>query len=273
MPLFSIPAPAGAGPFRLTERGRAMLSIPNHLNARPFEFEYAATFEPGGTEQPVEVVGRRTLLLEGVDLARHPLTGYANLDRKLVEIRDSLRLTPGLPHREAADALTLLTPLANFAGPVVQDNLFKAATTEAEFQERLRLFFRSQPNIGSQLEEHPRSTGGIIDLSYKGIRLELKSEPHKLLTLADCQQFVGQAASYAVGNGKRLGVLCVLDCSAKKQPAFPVQTEVNKKVVGQARRFAYTRSRSSNQPLIERYFGAAQAANIPRTLLNAASSC
>jgi hypothetical protein len=26
-----------------------------------------------------------------------------------------------------------------------------------------------------------------------------------------------------VGNGKRLGVLCVLDCSAKTQPAFPVQ--------------------------------------------------
>jgi hypothetical protein len=72
------------------------------------------------------------------------------------------------------------------------------STTEAEFQERLRLFLRSQPNIGSQLEEHPRSTGGITDLSYKGIRLELKSEPNKRLTLADCQQFVGQAASYAV---------------------------------------------------------------------------
>ncbi|OKO67262.1 DUF4238 domain-containing protein, partial [Bradyrhizobium sp. AS23.2] len=37
-----------------------------------------------------------------------------------------------------------------------------------------------------------------------------------------------------------------------------VVTEVNKKVVSQARRFAYTRYRSSNQPLIERYFGAAQ---------------
>jgi hypothetical protein len=113
-----------------------MLSIPNHLNARPFEFK--ASFEPRGTEQPVEVVGQRTLLLEGGDLARHPLTGYANLDRKLVEISDSLRLTLGLPHQEAADAPALLAPQANFAGQVVQDNLFKAAITEAEFQERLR---------------------------------------------------------------------------------------------------------------------------------------
>ena len=35
MPVFSIPAPAGEGPFRLNERGRAMLSSANHLNARP----------------------------------------------------------------------------------------------------------------------------------------------------------------------------------------------------------------------------------------------
>ena len=115
----------------------------------------------------MEVVGQRTLLLEGVDLARHPLTGYPNLDRKLVEIRDSLRLTPGLPHQEAADALALLTPLTNFAGQVVQDNLFKTAISEAEFQKRLRLFLRSQPNIGGQLDEHPRSTGGITDLCIK----------------------------------------------------------------------------------------------------------
>ncbi|MFK4720538.1 hypothetical protein ABIE89_001638 [Bradyrhizobium niftali] len=37
-----------------------------------------------------------------------------------------------------------------------------------------------------------------------------------------------------------------------------VVTEVNKKVVSQARRFAYTRFSSSNQPIIERHFGVAQ---------------
>jgi hypothetical protein len=86
----------------------------------------------------VEVVGQRTLLLEGVDLARHPLTGYANFDRA---------------RPSGADALALLTPLSNFAGQVVQDNLFRAVTSEAEFQERLRLFLRNQPSFGSQLEE------------------------------------------------------------------------------------------------------------------------
>jgi hypothetical protein len=73
------------------------------------------------------------------------------------------------------------------------------------------------------LEEHAHVTGGITDLSFRGIRIELKSEPDKRLTLEDCNQFVGQTTSYAAGTGKRLGVLCVVDCSTKDQPPFPVE--------------------------------------------------
>ena len=53
------------------------------MNARPFEFKYVAKFTPHSTEQPVSIVGQRTLLLEGIDLARNPITGYPNLDVKL----------------------------------------------------------------------------------------------------------------------------------------------------------------------------------------------
>ncbi len=92
MPIFMIPAPAGTGPFQLREQGRAVLTIPNHFNARPFEFKYLARFEPR-----IRATGRnsrqRTLLLEGVDLARHPLTGFEHVDRKLMDIRNNLRVS------------------------------------------------------------------------------------------------------------------------------------------------------------------------------------
>jgi hypothetical protein len=94
---------------------------------------------------------------------------------------------------------------------------------ESEFQKRARQFLRSQPRIGAELEEHAHVTGGITDLSFRGIRIEPKSESGKRLALGDCNQFVGQTTSYAVGTGKRLGVLCVLDCSKKGQPPFPVE--------------------------------------------------
>jgi hypothetical protein len=223
MPVFAIAAPAGTGPFQLSEKGRATLTVPHHFNARPFEFKYVARFEPRGSEQPVETVGQRTLLLQGIDLARQPLTGYQHIDRKLVDIRNDLRVAPRMVQQELTNALALAIPLANLAAQSVNDNVFDDRISEEEFQKRVRSFLRSHPNIGSALEEHPRAAGGITDLSFRGIRLELKSEKDRSLAFADCQQFVEQAASYAIGSGKRLAVLCVLDCSPKSKAAFPME--------------------------------------------------
>jgi hypothetical protein len=227
MPVFSFPKPAGNGPFQLREKGRAHLVVPHHINARPFEFKYVAKFTPQSAEQPVSIVGQRTLLLEGLDLTRNPITGYPNLDAKIVDVRDRLRQTPGVLQQELLDALTLLAPVANYAGQVVQDNLYHAPVSEAEFQKRVRSFLRGHPMIGASLEEHPRAGGGITDLSFKGIRLELKSESDRPLTLDDCKKFVRQAASYAVASGKRIALLCVLDCSRKERAPFPIEDGID----------------------------------------------
>jgi hypothetical protein len=223
LPTFSISAPMGHGPFRLRQNGRAVLVVPQHFSARPFEFKYIAHFVPTGSEQPVETAGQRTLLLEGIDLSRHLLTGYANLDRKLMTIRDHLRTSLAIGQQELADALTLVAPLANLAGQGRHDNRFKSIISEPQFQAEVRGFLRTQANIGADLDEHPHAAGGITDLSYKGIRLELKVEDKQSITLQHCDRYLPQTASYVAANRKRLGVLCVLDCSVKKRPAFPAE--------------------------------------------------
>jgi hypothetical protein len=58
-----------------------------------------------------------------------------------------------------------------------------------------------------------------MDLSLYGVTLELKVEGKKRLTFEDCGAFVGQTTSYTHGNGKRVGVLGVLDCSPKTEAA------------------------------------------------------
>ncbi len=224
LPKFTLEAPGGeAGPFRLSARGRMALTVPNHILARPFEFKYTAHFAPSGAEQPVEVVGQRTLLLEGADLRRYPITGYPYIDRKLMDVRDTLRVVPHVDQRELADALTLAFALGNYAGQVAQDNLIPVPIDEDEFQRRLRTFLRTHPQIGRELEEHPHVAGGITDLSFRGIRLELKSEQDEQLTVSKCCKYVGQSVSYVAGSGKHIGVLCVLDCSVKTEPAFPAE--------------------------------------------------
>jgi hypothetical protein len=108
------------------------------MHARPLEFKYVARFTPYSVEQPVSTVGQRTLLLEGIDFARNPITGYPNLDAKILEVLAELRQTPGILQQERLDALILLASVANHAGQVVQDNLYDSVVSENEFQKRIK---------------------------------------------------------------------------------------------------------------------------------------
>lgn len=224
LPTFRFTRPQSESPYLFQQRGRMILHAPQNLKARPYEFFYAAQFEPTSSEKPVSVAGQRTLRLDGSVGDRQPITGYPGLDTKLISLRDALRLEPAIPERDLDDLLTVLIPLANLMGQSVQDNRkFSNVISEAEFQDRVREWLRQQPAIGNELEEQPHAGGGRADLSYRGIRIELKSEPNKRLLPDDCRDYASQPASYAVGTNRRVAVLCVLDCSPKKEVAFPVE--------------------------------------------------
>lgn len=217
-PIFRFPRPTGDPPYHLRERGRAVLHVAQGVRAQPFEFRYAADFEPSEVEQPVAVVGHRNLRLNGID---RPITGYEGVDRRLLEIRDELRQRPLVTAGDVTNTLMLVAALGSLTGQAVQDNLFPKPLKERDFQNYVRGYLRQRPEIGPRLEEHPRAAGGQTDLSFERIRLELKSENDRPLRLADCQQFLGQTSTYAAGSDKRVAVLCVLDGSRKVEQAFP----------------------------------------------------
>lgn len=212
---FRFSKPAGKSPFTLVQQGRAILQVAQGLKARPFEFKYAAAFQPASAEQPVAIVGHRTLLVEGIDVKTNPITGYSAVDEKIMAIRDVLRREGRANSQELSDVLELLAVLGNVAGRAVQDAEFDGVWLEDRFQEHIRKELRRAPRIGSDLEEHPKAAGGITDLSLRGIVIELKSVNNRIRGVEDCQAYVEQAASYAAAKGKRVALLCVLDCSAK----------------------------------------------------------
>lgn len=222
-PRFRFAKPSGDPPFILNERGRAILKVAQNLHARPFEFKYTAEFAPRTSEQPVAVVGQRTLRIEGIDVEASPITGYVAMDRKLLDVRDRLRSQRLAHDADLKACLTILTSLCSLACRAIQDGLYRGVLTEAEFQRDVRADLRRWPSIGGQLDEHAHAAGGITDLSFQGIPIELKVEPHNRVTLADCERFVEQTSSYVVAKGKRIGVLSVLDCSEKNAGPNPAE--------------------------------------------------
>jgi hypothetical protein len=222
LPTFRFLKPSGNPPFEFQQRGRMILYVPQSIGARPFEFIYAAEFEPLTAERLVTIAGHRTLRLDGSAANGSLETGYPGIDKKLISIRDKFRLEPHISQDDLSNLLIVLKAIGNFMGQSVQDALFPTAISESEFQDRVKQFLRVRPEIGSQLEEHPRAAGGITDLSYRGIRIELKSEKARRLSPDDCKQFADQTASYAVGTNKRIAILCVLDCAPSTSAPFPI---------------------------------------------------
>lgn len=214
-PEFVFRRPDGTAPFTLRQNGRAVLHLPQGMHSRPFEFKYTAEFLPEKGEQPVAIVGHRTLMLDGTDLDKLQICGYRTLDRRLFHVRDYLRTRSGVPQDEGADALLVLTPLCGLAGRAVQDAEFKGVWTEARFQECVRAELRRSPLIGEHLDEHAHAAGGITDLSLRGMPIELKVHGTLITSTDDCAPYFAQTASYAVAKSKRTVILCVLDTSEK----------------------------------------------------------
>lgn len=222
-PTFSFAKPSGDPPFTMQQTGRALLLMAQGLHARPFEFKYTAEFLPERGDQPVAIVGHRTLIVDGADPVRDPLCGYPSLDQQLLRMRNLLRRRSGVPQQETVDALRLLTPLCNLAGRAVQDNEFKGQWNEDVFQQHVRAELRRSPLVSVDLDEHANAAGGITDLSLRGLPIELKVRDVIVTSVDDCAKFVPQTASYAVAKSKRTAVLCVLDASPKK--TAPVSPE------------------------------------------------
>ena len=197
--------------------------LPQGMHARPFEFKYSAEFIPERGDQPVAVVGHRTLIVDGADAAKLQICGYPGLDKTLFSIRESLRRRPGVPQSETADALLVLAPLCNLAGRAVQDAEFKGRWGEAEFQRHVRAELRRYPMIGADLDEHANAAGGITDLSFRGMPIELKAVNTLISSVDQCESFLAQTASYAVAKSKRTAILCVLDTSQKKTSPVPAE--------------------------------------------------
>lgn len=174
----------------------------------------------------LEILGHRTPRTENHDLSNHTFSGYAEIDSKLLELRNDLEMLPDLPHGDISHALEVCAGLGNLAGQALSDNLFPEGTEEKEFQIEVVKALRNRPNIGEDLERNPQTGGGITDLSFHRIRIELKAVSDGEISEAKIDKFADQTAQYVVSSGKRIGVLCLLDSRKKTTPPPPAASHL-----------------------------------------------
>ena len=226
LPSFRFEKLEGEGPFTHTGTGRAVLEVAHSFGSRPYEFLYAAEFDDTSNCRGVAIVGHRRLLLEGSDVASNPLTGFSNVDRHLLSVRDKLRTFPGLHSDDVANTMIVLGGLGNIAAQALKGALFESGTSESQFQNKATEMLRNWSDIGEHLQGHPEAAGGFTDLTFRDIPIELKVENKKVLYPKDFSKYFNQTAAYIIGLGKRIGVLSVLEASTKPAPIGVVEDDI-----------------------------------------------
>jgi hypothetical protein len=216
-PTFEFPRQSGGPPFVLKGKGRVILHVAHSLLAAPLEFRARAYFEPDSKDVRTSVEGQRGLQVFAYDPLAEPQTGHEGIDRKLFDIRNAVRRITG-SDTETENFMRVMVCL----GSIAWRNLFQGKHwAESRFQEELGDKLRTDPRIGTELEEHAHAGGGITDLSFRRIRIELKVE-HRTIAVSDARAFANQTAAYVAGSDRRTGVVCVLDCSPKNAaPGVP----------------------------------------------------
>lgn len=224
LPTFSFTKPSSKQPINLKATQRMVLKRANSFLARPLEFTYRATF---ASLREITTEGQRHLSVRCFDPQKDPVSGYEQVDHKLVEVRDAARRLVGISDNDLNNLLILMGAVGNIAGQSMQDNLFKGAWTEDDFQVEMRRLLRSYPTIGSELEEHPHVSGGITDLSFRHTRLELKFIDDHYVTRDDLLLHLPQTVQYIAGSDRRFGLLCILDASPKQGAPGSVGDDVS----------------------------------------------
>ena len=175
----------------------------------------------------IPVIGHNELRLKIVDEDRHPLIkGNRRLDRHIAELVEKLRSDCPAIGDELPDLLEMLDALTGLLATYAQEAIFKGRSdvSESEFQKTVTRDLRNQ--LGQDVQEHPHQAGGIPDVRYRGVIVELKVEREKGDREHIAKKYAAQAVQYASVEARQVSILLVLDLTSKDNPPGDIRNDI-----------------------------------------------
>lgn len=219
-------SPAQAGQLSTEARGHLVVRAVQNLVSPPASFRVRARFlSPDGERtRPVTVIGNHELRLHALNADSYPvLTQYPVVDAQVVKVlHEAKRALPGVPPDEFADFQRCLVYVARYAGMILQSGVFKRGNfaqgridEKRDFQQHLLQHLRV--SMSPDVREGESGAGGLLDLRYRNIVIELKVE----YDLKDRDRlrtkYIRQPAQYSA-TATPLSIVCILDMTEKDAP-------------------------------------------------------
>lgn len=192
-------------------------------------FLVRAAFESSeGAFQDVPVIGHHELRLRVVDQASHPfMSGNQSLDRHVEELLTQLVTASPAVADEMPALLPIVTTLTRLLGTYAQEGIYKGRqdVDEKEFHRTVLRDLRLM--LGpTDVTSHPNQAGGIPDIKYREVIIELKVEDEKGDRDYLCRKYTAQPAQYSGAAARQVSIVLVLDLTPKDQPIGDIRNDI-----------------------------------------------
>ena len=175
----------------------------------------------------IPVIGHSELCFRVSNDERYPLlTGNRRLDQHIEElVTKLLKDCPGV-RSELPELLEMLQALTRLLATYAQGAIYKGRNDvlESEFQEKVLDHLRLI--LGQEVQEHPGQAGGITDIRYRGVIVELKVEKENGDRDYISKKYTPQAAQYAGVEARQVSILLVLDLTNKDMPPGDIRNDI-----------------------------------------------
>ena len=120
----------------------------------------------------------------------------------------------------------VLRVLSRLHAAYAQQAIFKKRNdvSEQEFQERVLQDLLV--HLGQDVQAHPAQGGGVADIRYRGVIVELKVERDNGDRAHISKKYTGQAVQYASAEARQVSILLVLDLTAKVRPPSDIRNDL-----------------------------------------------
>jgi hypothetical protein len=210
--------------------GQVEFPVAQSLLSQPIVMQMRASFldsKNPAYSRAATVIGYHQLRMRISDPIGTPLLSrYRSLDSRIVALLDELRVIPGVSEAHLEDFVAALAAVSNYMGICAQQAVYRAgqAIKESEFQRDLLIHLRRE--FGEDVQEAPRQAGGITDIRYRTVTIELKVEDNVSDREKMFEGYMNQPTQYTSGTAAQLGILCVLDVTEKLLPPAPPQNNI-----------------------------------------------
>ena len=173
------------------------------------------------------VIGLHGLRFKVLDDEKWPKgRGNRPQDKHMLELVTQLCEDCPIFREELADLWSMLDALTNLLAIYAQEAIFKGVNDVSEREFHATVLHDLRSTLGQDVQEHTSQAGGVTDIRYRGVIVELKVEKRNGDREYIVKKYTAQPTQYASVEAKQVSILLVLDLTTKDKPPGDIRNDI-----------------------------------------------